>query len=87
MRDNLPYFMFAISIFQFVVAIWLANRSRDWRNSDELKGVETRLSEVEGQIEAHSKEFKGDIKRIDGLVDRLEKAVNRVEGFFFQKGA
>lgn len=86
MKDALPYLMFAMVVLQFLLSLWAQNRAKDWKNSDELKSIEARMTNVETEVESLASEIKGDIKRIDGLVDRLEKAVARVEGFFFQKG-
>lgn len=87
MQAALPWLMFGMVIAQFALAFWTSQRSKEWKNSDEFRGLETRVAKVETDVESLSSEIKGDIKRIDGLVDRLEKAVARVEGFFFTKGA
>jgi hypothetical protein len=69
-----------------VIAAWSASRAGRWRDSDEARAVDARLGKLEmdrtasdGRIRVLETRVDGEVVRLDGLIDRLELAVRRVE--------
>jgi hypothetical protein len=82
----LPYLSIAVSLCVLVVSIVTATRAGSWRNSDELKAVEMRLSTVEQRVSVAESRIDNEVDRLEGLLKRLEFAIQRLEGAAMKVG-
>lgn len=76
----------ACALVSVAIALWSATRAGRWRDSDEARAVDARLGKLEqahtasdGRIRVLETRVDGEVVRLDGLIDRLELAVRRVE--------
>lgn len=74
-----PYLSLAVSVCVLAVSIWTTVRAGSWRNSEELREVHKAHAELKGRVQVLETKLPSEIARLDGLVDRLEVAIRRVE--------
>jgi hypothetical protein len=82
----LPYLSLAVSLCVLVVAIVTYMRAGSWRNSEELKDVDKRLSLVEQRVSVAESRIDNEVDRLEGLLKRLEFAIQRLEGAAMKVG-
>jgi hypothetical protein len=85
-KEALPYLSLAFVIASLFLSLWIANRAGSWRNSDELKVIDTRLNTVEQRVSVAESRIDNEVDRLEGLVKRIEFAVQRLEGAAMKVG-
>ena len=84
MKEALPYLSLAFVVASLFLSLWVANRAGSWRNSDELKHIEKRLSDVEGRVSVVEKQLEFEFIHLRKQLDGIAAAVARMEGFFMR---
>jgi hypothetical protein len=95
----LPYVSLVLSLCGLTVAIWVAIRAGQWRDSDSAKALLARVDETESRLDKLEPKVSGlatkaDISslksELDGLCRQIDKQVvpglNRIEDYFLKAG-
>lgn len=72
------------SILSVIVAVWNVSRAGSWRNSDELRNIDKRQSNVEGRLSVVEKQVDFEFAHLRKQLDGIAAAVSRMESFFMR---
>lgn len=79
------------------VAVWVARRSGNWRDSDERKSDQRRIASIEADLvgikfrleavptKADIEILKSDLRAVDRSVGKVEAGLDRIEQFLMEK--
>jgi hypothetical protein len=87
------------ALIAVICAVYVANRASGWRNSDEAKTMERRVTDIEkdcsniktrldgmpskGDFEG----LKSDVRALGRDVEKVDAGVSRIESFLIEKGS
>ena len=87
------------ALIAVVCAVYVANRASGWRNSDEAKQMEKRVTEIERDCsnikvrldQVPTKEdlsaLKSEVRALGREVGKVDDGVSRIESFLIERGA